>query len=344
VVEVEILITPRPELVSNLKSLVMQPVQAGAQTPPCLILLDFDFTHQAADLADLQALASMAEELQAPIVAGASSGFFGLRHFAHVASFPDPIAVLQDAAHTAWREFQRSNAARWISLTLGRYLQRAPHDDPKLPYREKTEEARPESFLWGRGIWLIAAAAARSVRTHGHLLDLAGRGGMFTDMPTRAYPKSTNEAIAFAAEAPLPEMRLSELAWAGFTPVAGVLRASTVLLPMVVTCFRLTPGRLTVEGTLAYQLLAAQLAFGLEAALNQGALQEQTAEAMIRSALLETLGPLAGETPDDAVKVEVTAPGPEPGSRPMARVEVHPGIVLEGKKPEFFFEVPLRVV
>lgn len=332
----------RTGLVDALDQHLRIPYRRGECDAPRLIVLDFDFTHQPADLALLAEVGEIAAELNAPVVAGASPAFFGLRHFAHVVAFPEPMAALADAAHAPWREFQASEAARWTCLTLGRYLQRAPHSAPDHGWTETVAEAKPESYLWGRGIWLIAAAAARSLATHGHPLDIAGRGGMFTDLPTRAYPKSANEAVALATEAPLPEMRASELAWAGFTPVAGVLRASTVLLPMVVTTSRLRPGKLTLEGTLAYQLLAASLATALQSALAEG-IDAATAEVSLRTSILASLGGIAKEMGEDAIHVQILPAGDEPEARPRAHIEVHPAITLEGRKPEFVFEVPLRV-
>lgn len=334
--------TGRAGLVAALDQHLRMPYRRGESEAPRLIVLDFDFTHQPADLALLAEVGDIAAELNAPVVAGASPAFFGLRHFAHVVAYPEPMAALADAAHAPWREFQASEAARWICLTLGRYLQRAPHTAPDLAWTETVAEAKPESFLWGRGIWLIAAAAARSLARHGHALDIAGRGGMFADLPTRAYPKSANEAVALATEAPLPEMRASELSWAGFTPVAGVLRASTVLLPMVVTTSRLRPGKLTLEGTLAYQLLAASLATALQSALSAG-IDAATAESSLRTSILASLGGIAKEMGEDAIRVQILPPGDEPDARPHARIEVQPAITLEGRKPEFVFEVPLRV-
>lgn len=333
----------RADLPAALDEHLRLPVRRGECEAPVLIALDFDFSHQAPDLALLSALGEIAAELNAPIVASGSPAFFGMRHFAHVASFPEPIAVLGDAAHAPWREFQASDAARWICLTLGRYLQRTPHADATSGWTETVAEAKPETFLWGRGAWLVAAAVARSLATHGHALDAAGRGGIFTNMPARAYPKSANESVALATEAPLPEMRVSELAWAGFTPVAGVLRASTVLLPMVVTTSRLRPGKLTLEGSLSYQLLAASLASALESALAEG-ISAETAESSLRGALGAALGSIAREMDEDAIQVQIMPPGDEPGARPRAHVEVRPAITLEGRKPEFVFEVPLRVL
>jgi hypothetical protein len=341
--EVEAIAVPRTGIADALREQVLDPVRRDERAAPLLILLDFDFAHQAADLSLLGEIAEMAAELNAPVVAGASPAIFGLRHFAHLAAFPDPLGAIKGPSHAPWREFQASEPARWICLTLGRYLQRAAYDLPSLPYVETVAEAKPDTFLWGRGVWVVGAAAVRSLRAHGHALDLSGRGGMFTDMPSRGYPKSANESVALSTEAPLPEMRASELAWAGFTPLAGVLRAGTVLMPMVVTCSRLSPGRLTVEGSLAYQLLAARLAACLGEVLSGGPLSEATADAQLRSALLESLGTLAGGTPETAVVVELVAAGPEPGSRPCARVRVTPQIRIEGKQPEFVFELPVRV-
>ena len=92
---------------------------------------------------------------------------------------------------------------------------------------------------------------------------------------------------------------------------------------------------------MAYQLLAARLASCLGDVLSGGSLSEDAAEALLRGALLECLGPLAGTTPEAAVVIEMVSADRKPGSRPCARVRVTPEIRLEGRRPEFLFELPI---
>ncbi|HXX94877.1 MAG TPA: type VI secretion system contractile sheath large subunit, partial [Planctomycetota bacterium] len=168
-VEIEVLSTPVKELVPRFRSAVFEPETRAFREPPLgLIVADFDFSHLGAEFSALGELAGMAQALQAPLVAGASPAFFGLKQMNLLPKLGDLSQRLGDGAHGGWQKFQKQETARWVVLTLNRFLLRAPHP------QEKVEPAQPESYLWGRGGWLVAAAVARSAREHGHALDISG--------------------------------------------------------------------------------------------------------------------------------------------------------------------------
>ena len=337
-VSVEVASAPRGSLAERLRETVLGP-GLSTDAPPTLLVLDYDFTHKPADLALLREIAGMAKVLQAPAVAAASAGFFDLRHLAHVLTLPDMVGRLNDPAHAGWTAFQATEEARWLALTLNRYLERAPYRGED--HTEAATVAKPETYLWARGGWLVAAALARSARAHGHALDMSGgRGGRFDGLPVRDYPVSANETASLATEVPIPDMKSQELSRAAFTPLVGQLRGGAVVVPIAVSVSRLGPGRLTVEGTLAYQITAGRLARFCGNLLDAapGGSPDDVA-AFFRESLSAFLGPVGGE---DAVTVTpTTAESPE-GPRPMAEIQVRSAVPLEGKPISFTFLLPLE--
>jgi hypothetical protein len=333
-VAVEAMSVPRASLVERFREAVHGPELVAAE-PVTLVVLDYDFTHKAADLAALGALAAMAAELQAPIVANAGAGFFDLRFLVQAGAVQDIARRLADSGHSGWQAFQANEDARWLCLTLNRFLLREPW---KLEgYVESCSESNPDSYLWGRGGWLVAAAVARSVRAHGHALDISGTGGRFDGLPTRAFPVSTNESKALATEVAFPDTQGLELTHAAFTPLSGGLDRPTVLLSMVVTAHRYGTARLTVEGTLAYQLTAARvaLACGTVAGAVDGSAGAEAISAQVTAALRAQLGGLLGDSPGalgvQVLEADDTAP------RRVA-VTVKPPLVLESKSPVYAME------
>jgi hypothetical protein len=328
--EIEVISTPRKSLVETFRGKVFM---SGAEFPPSLVIADFDFTHSVGDIAILTELCDMMKVLTSPLVVSASAEFFDFKRLAHVASLPDLASRFTDPAHLSWRSFQTKEPSRWLVMTLNRYLQRAPWEG------ETATDARPETFLWGRGGWLVGAAVARSVATHGHALDLSGRsGGRFAGLPSRAYPVTANETAALATEVPLDEMKAMELFRSCFTPVVGKQKSDAVILPIAVTAFRMRPGSLTVEGTLAYQLTAGRLVQFLGILLDNlpGGGAEET-EAFMKQELTGFLGSMAGEAPDEVVSVKVETGA----SGAVANITVTPKTIVEGKPLEFQFSVPL---
>lgn len=333
-VRVQALSLPRASLVERFREAVHGP---GLETdePVSLVVLDHDFTHKPADLAALAALAAMAAELQAPVVANAGAGFFDLRYLVQAGAVQDVARRLEGPGHSGWQAFQQHEDARWLCLTLNRFLLREPWR--LADWAEGCNESNPDSYLWGRGVWLVAAAVARSVRTHGHAFDLSGTGGRFDGLATRPFPVKANESQALATEVPFAEMQSLELTHAAFTPLTGGLGLPSVMMPMVVTAHRYGTGRLTVEGTLAYQLTAARVALACGAAAD-AASGESSPDAIVaraEAALREQLGALLGGEPG-ALTVRVLEPAD--GAPRRVEVVVAPAIKLEGKSPKFALE------
>jgi type VI secretion system protein ImpC len=281
--------------------------------------------------------------LQAPIVAAASAGFFDLRYLIQAIHLPDMLQRLATPAHAPWRSFQATEPARWVALTINRYLQRAAYTDGSGGHPEAVSESNPDTYLWGRGVWLVGAAVARSVKQHGHALDVAGAaGGMFANLATRDYPAKANVGAALAVEAPISETQVLELSRVAFTPIIGPLQRDTALIAIAVTVFRMHPGKLTVEGTIPYQIFAGRLAQWCGKMLDELPAGAAEGAAFLKAELLAHLGKLAGEAPDQAVTVTPGEMKTDDGPVPVAEVKVKPAITLEGKVPEFEFALPLR--
>jgi hypothetical protein len=337
-VVVEAMSVPRASLVERFREAVHGPEMVAAE-PVSLVVLDYDFTHKASDLAALGELAAMAAELQAPLVTNAGAGFFDLRFLVQAGAVKDIAGRLADSAHAGWQAFQRNEDARWVCVTLNRFLLREPW---KLEgYAETCSEANPDSYLWGRGGWLVAAAVARSVRAHGHALDISGTGGRFDGLPTRSFPVSANESKALATEVSFPDTQALELTHAAFTPLSGGLDRPTVLLSMVVTAHRYGTARLTVEGTLAYQLTAARLALacGVAAGAIDAAGSGERIQGAITQHLVEEFGGMLGEN-REGLAVEILAAEGEMPRR--AAVTLRPAITLEGKSPQLRVDIALE--
>ena len=336
-VRVEALSVPRAALVERFREAVHGPELTAAE-PVSLVVLDYDFSHKAADLAALGQLAAMAADLQAPIVANAGAGMFDLRFLVQLAGQKGLASRLGDTAHAGLAALQKQEEARWLCLTLNRFLLREPHQ--LGDWREACADSNPDSYLWGRGGWLVAAAVARSVAAHGHAFDLSGTGGRFDGLATREFPVSANEKKALATEVSLPDMEALELTHAAFTTLTGGLGMPSVMMSLVATVHRYGPAKLTVEGTLAYQLTAARLS--LACGTVAGALDASGADAAVaaalHAALVPHLGGLVGEG-GSGLAVEVL---PADGEQPRrASVTVAPAEQLEGKSPKFHVEFAL---
>jgi type VI secretion system protein ImpC len=114
---------PQKDLVARFREAGTRSRDGGAAQPPIgLAILDYDFRHQGADLAALTQVADLCKVAQAPLIAGASPEFFGLKQINLLPKLQDVPQRLHDGAHGAWVAFQKSEQARWTALTVNRWL------------------------------------------------------------------------------------------------------------------------------------------------------------------------------------------------------------------------------
>ena len=305
--------------------------------------MDQEFGYKGDDLATLNELGSMAKVLQAPVVAHASAGFFDFRYLIQIATLGELLPKLMDTSHSGWKSFQATDPARWITLTINRWLQRAPYTSDAGGHAEKCAESNPDTYLWGRGPWFAGAAVARSANTYGHALAIAGaQGGRFEGIATRLYPGKSSKPTPLAAESPFAEMQVMELMRAGFAPIVAPMNENFAMLASGMSVFRIKPATPTIEGTLAYQMLAGRLAQTCARILDSmpGG-DPQAAAAFIREQLVTFLGGLAGDAPEQAVQVAVIEEEMDGKRVPLADVKVVPRVMLEGKPADFAFLLPL---
>lgn len=343
-VRVDVVSATQKDLVARFKEAVFEPEMAELRNPPLgLAVLDFDFRHQGADLAALTQIADMCKVAQAPLIAAASPEFFGLKQLNLLPKLQDVPQRLHDGAHGAWVAFQKSEQARWSSLTVNRWLARPVYTAEKGGHAETIDPSKPESFLWARGGWIAAAAIARSIAQHGHALDASGaRSGGFAGLPTRAFFKAANQTTPLATEIEISDELSQELSRGAFIPLCGRTGGDIAMIPIVVNTFRTAPGKLTVSGTLGYQMMAGRLA-QLCAFLMDEQPPGDAGAAFLKQELTTFLGPLAGKDPSKAVTVEpVQVKGPDGNPMKLAQITVQPEARIESMEFKFVFQLPLK--
>ena len=343
-VQVDVVSATPKDLVARFKEAVFEPEMKELRNPPLgLVLLDYDFSHQPGELSTLSSLAELCTIAQAPLIAGAAPAFFGLKELKLLPKLQDVPQRLHDGAHAAWVQFQKSEPGRWTTLTVNRWLQRPAYTAEKGGHAEAIDPARPESYLWGRGGWVVAAAIARSIGQHGHALDASGaRAGGFAGMPTRPHFKAANQTVPLSTEVELSDELTQELSRGAFIPLSGRMGSDQLMVPILVNTFRAAPGRLTVSGTLGYQMMAGRLA-QLCALLMEELPAGPEGAAFLKKELTEFLGPLAGKAPDAAVRVEpVQAKDADGKLVTLAQITVQPEARIESMEFKFVFQLPLR--
>jgi hypothetical protein len=275
------------------------------------------------------------------VVLAAAPSLLVLRHTAHLPALPDPASRLDTAWGGTWREFRTSDAARWICLTINRFLLRAAHTEADGGHAEKVSPARPNDFLWGRGIWLVAVDLLRSARSSGDPLALGGLSAerYHAGLPVWTWTGPGGERLASSLEAGLERQAAERLVRSGLTPVLEAFGPGSAVLPLVVNACRPDPRRIPVEGTLAHTLVLARFVAALAAAMAEVEAEPDDAAAggLLAAALRRSLATRLTEPGTATLESAVE----RPGGRRVARAALRGDFAGMGRDGEIELSLPL---
>src|SRR5213593_3453044 len=324
-VSLELLPTSRKELKERFHGRVFEPEYEGrGEVPLAAVYFDFQFSHEPADLALLEALAEECEQLQTPMIAAATPAFFQLKNLIHLTSLPDIAARLQQPAYAAWRRFQTSPRSRWVCLTANRFLARERYElrreqGAALDYSEQADAAHPERYLWAEAGWLVLSNLGRSFSRFNHCVIIDGMGPetAHRDLPVRPFPKKANVEVPSPTEILIDDDKAWEIVRGGVTMLVGISDGAVATFPLLANVYRLRLGTITTESALSYQLFAGHLSHFLMTIYGDIP-KEQGAESIARflsDRLNAFLTPFSGAGPEDAVRVELSETAGDPPQR-----------------------------
>jgi len=147
--------------------------------PYSLLIGDYSFGPDAADVHLLQNLANVAAVAHAPFIAAAGPGFFGLADFTGLPRLRDLRSLMAEPQFTKWRSLRASEDARYLGLALPRFLLRRAYGTPGLKaaafdYVEMFTEGE-ERCLWGNSAYAFATRLAASFARFRWCLNVTGK-------------------------------------------------------------------------------------------------------------------------------------------------------------------------
>jgi predicted component of type VI protein secretion system len=166
------------------------PYLRGAAAPYGLLVGDFTFGPDDADVALLERVATLAAKVHAPFLAGTSPAMFELDTWRELPTwlherFRVPMTqvpeVIDGAAHIRWRAFRELDEAAYVGLCLPRFMLRPPYGAEASPLRRLAfveDVCDPTTcFLWGNVAFALAARAARSFARFAWCANIIGPEG-----------------------------------------------------------------------------------------------------------------------------------------------------------------------
>lgn len=194
--------------------------------PLAAMVSDYEFDSSARDINLLTELSRIAASAHCPFLGSVGKRFFNKDSLDEVMRIPDLASYLDKAEYARWRGFRDSEDARYVGLTLPRFLLRLPYgeDQPArgFDYRERVTGEDHERYLWGSAAFAFAANMARSFKAYGWTVNIRGpeSGGKLEQLPIHTFDIGRGIQAKTPTEVLISENRELELANQGFIPLS----------------------------------------------------------------------------------------------------------------------------
>ena len=194
--------------------------QFGGQ-PVGGLIANYDFGPKPQDIQLLQYVASVASMSHAPFIAAAGKDFFGIESWDQLPNLKDLHSVFEMPQYTKWRSFRESEDARYVGLTLPKFLLRLPYGEDTVPAKSfnfKEEAIRDDQFCWGNTAFCFAARLTDSFGKYRWCSNIIGPqgGGTVENLPLYQFESMGQIQTKIPTQVLISERREYELAEEGF--------------------------------------------------------------------------------------------------------------------------------
>ncbi|MGZ3184091.1 MAG: type VI secretion system contractile sheath large subunit [Telluria sp.] len=189
---------------------------------------DFEITRQPEDMYFIEQMSHVAAAAHAPFVAAASPELFGIDSFADLGKPRDLAKVFDTIEYAKWKGFRESEDARYVGLTLPRFLGRLPYNPANgttvdgFNYVEDVDGSDHSRYLWCNAAYAFGARLTNAFEQFGWCAAIRGveGGGLVDDLPTHTFKTDDGEvALKCPTEVAITDRREKELSDLGFIPL-----------------------------------------------------------------------------------------------------------------------------
>jgi type VI secretion system protein ImpC len=199
----------------------------GGEPFGCLVG-DYYFDHTPQNVEILDGMAKIASAAHAPFISAADPGLMNMDTWQELGNPRDLTKILQTAEYASWRSLRDSEDARYVGLTMPRFLSRLPYGaktDPveEFDFEEDTEDADHSKYCWANSAFAMAVNINRAFKTYGWCSRIRGAesGGMVEGLPTHTFPTDDGGVdMKCPTEIAITDRREAELAKNGMMPLS----------------------------------------------------------------------------------------------------------------------------
>lgn len=195
--------------------------------PVSAIIASYEFDGSAQDVALLTEVSRVAASAHSPFLSTVGAKFFGKENIDDLPKIHDLANFMEKAEYLRWKSFRETEDARYVGLTLPRFLLRLPYGSDSVPvrgfnYEENVRDEGHQNYLWGNSVFAFAANIARSFAKNGWSVNIRGpeAGGKVEALPVHLYDVGKGMQAKIPTEILIPETRELEFANLGFIPLS----------------------------------------------------------------------------------------------------------------------------
>ncbi|WMD21235.1 type VI secretion system contractile sheath large subunit [Achromobacter seleniivolatilans] len=193
--------------------------------PVASIVSNYTFGPSSPDIKLLSYVASVSAMAHAPFLGAAGPEFLNIDGFQDLPNLKEVRDIFEGPRFTKWRGLRESEDARYLGLTMPRFLLRQPYDPLENPissftYRE-TIDGSHDNYLWGNTSYLLASRITDSFAKYRWCPNIIGpqSGGAVDDLPVHLYESLGQLQAKIPTEVLVSDRKEFELAEEGFIPL-----------------------------------------------------------------------------------------------------------------------------
>lgn len=200
--------------------------QFGGEPYGCLVG-DYYFDNSPVDVEMLGSIAQVAAATHAPFITAASPTLLQMDSWGELSNPRDLTKIFTTPEYAAWRSLRESEDARYLGLTMPRFLARQPYGAKSEPveafdFEEDTEGADSSKYTWANSAYAMATNINRSFKEFGWCSQIRGieSGGAVEGLPTHTFPTDDGGVdMKCPTEIAISDRREAELAKSGLMPL-----------------------------------------------------------------------------------------------------------------------------
>ncbi|MHC5308052.1 type VI secretion system contractile sheath large subunit [Bartonella sp. LJL80] len=190
--------------------------------PVAAMFANYDFGPSTPDIRLLQYVSSVGAMAHAPFFGGTKAEMFGVKSNLDIPAIKELSSVFESPRYRKWNSLRESEDARYLGLTVPRFLLRQPYDPVDNPARNfsyvEDVASNHENYLWGNTGYALATRLTESFAKYRFCANIIGpqSGGAVHDLPVHVYEAMGQLDAKIPTEVLVTDRRELEMADQGF--------------------------------------------------------------------------------------------------------------------------------